>query len=124
MLRWQTARPRRSTAALIGLLASAWVAEAQEWPSRPVTWVVPFAAGGPGNSVARALAPRLGEVLGQTIVIENVGGAGGSTALNRLAKASPDGYQFATGNSGTHTFSQLLNSRPCTMRSPISRRSV
>ena len=49
MLRWQTARPRRSTAALIGLLRPAWVAEAPEWPSRPITWVVPFAAGGPGN---------------------------------------------------------------------------
>jgi tripartite-type tricarboxylate transporter receptor subunit TctC len=87
-------------------------AQAQDWPTRPVTWIVPFAAGGPGDTVARALAPRLGEALGQTIIIENVGGAGGSTALNRVAKAAPDGYQFGTGNSGTHTFSQILNSAP------------
>ena len=99
------------TAALIGLLASACF-RARSGPVAAITWVVPFAAGGPGNSVVRALAPRLGEVLGQTVMIENIGGAGGSTALNRVAKASPDGYQFGTGNSGTHTFSQILNAAP------------
>jgi tripartite-type tricarboxylate transporter receptor subunit TctC len=66
-------------------------AHAQDWPVRPVTMVVPYAAGGPNDSQARILAARLGELLHQQIVIENVGGAGGMTGANRVAKAAPDG---------------------------------
>jgi tripartite-type tricarboxylate transporter receptor subunit TctC len=93
-------------------LAIANVARAEDWPTRPVTLIIPFAAGGPGDAVGRVLAPRLAEVLGQSVVIENVGGAGGMTALNRLAKAPPDGYTMSVGNSGTHTFSQILYKAP------------
>jgi tripartite-type tricarboxylate transporter receptor subunit TctC len=74
--------------------------------------VVPFPAGGPIDVVARILAPPMSERIGAQIVIENVGGAGGSTGSLRVAKAVPDGYQFLLGNSGTHTYSQLLSKKP------------
>ena len=85
---------------------------AQDWPTRTVTMVVPFPAGGPIDVVARILAPPMGEALGQQIIVENIGGAGGSTGASRVAKAPPDGYQFLIGNSGTHTYSQLLSKKP------------
>ena len=87
-------------------------AVAQDWPSRPLTLVVPFPAGGPIDVMARILAPPMGELLGQQIIIENVSGAGGMTGSARVAKAAPDGYQFLLGNSGTHTYSQLLYKKP------------
>src|SRR6266700_348668 len=74
----------------------------QDWPTRPVTMVVPFAAGGPADTVARILAPGLSELLGQQVIIENVGGSGGMTGAARVAKAAPDGYQFVLGNVGTN----------------------
>ena len=98
-------------AVLLTLLLGA-QAGAQDWPSRPITMVVPFPAGGPIDVVARILAPPMGELLGQQIIIENVSGAGGMTGSARVAKAAPDGYQFLLGNSGTHTYSQLLYKRP------------
>jgi tripartite-type tricarboxylate transporter receptor subunit TctC len=85
---------------------------AQDWPNRNITMVVPFPAGGPIDVVARILAPPMSDALGQQIIIENVGGAGGSTGSLRVAKATPDGYQFLLGNSGTHTYSQLLSKKP------------
>jgi len=87
-------------------------ARAQDWPTRPVTMVVPFAAGGPMDTVARILQSRMSEPLGQQVVIENVGGGGGMIASARVAKASPDGYQFVLGNVGTHAVSQTLMKRP------------
>src|SRR5262249_15251473 len=102
---------RAITALVLGLLTAA-PAGAQEWPTRPITMVVPFPAGGPIDVVARILAPPMSEALGQQIIIENVGGAGGSTGSLRVAKAAPDGYQFLLGNSGTHTYSQLLSRKP------------
>src|SRR3954451_9263143 len=77
-------------------------AAAQEWPNRPITMVVPFAAGGPMDTVARVLQPGLSEVLQHQVIIENIGGAGGMTGSVRVAKAAPDGYQFVLGNVGTH----------------------
>jgi tripartite-type tricarboxylate transporter receptor subunit TctC len=74
--------------------------------------VVPFPAGGPLDVVARIMAPPMSELLGQQIIIENIGGAGGSTGSSRVAKAAPDGYVFLYGNSGTHTYSQLLTKKP------------
>jgi tripartite-type tricarboxylate transporter receptor subunit TctC len=75
-------------AAVLAFLAGP--ASAQEaWPSRPVTLVVPWAAGGPVDTVARIVAARIGELLGQQMVIENVGGAGGMTGTTRVAKAAP-----------------------------------
>src|SRR5215471_12433000 len=67
---------------------------APAWPTRPVTMIVPFAAGGPVDTTGRIMGARLGELLGQQVVIENVGGAGGMTGAARVAKAAPDGYTF------------------------------
>ena len=103
---------KRAIAAFVILLASGIPIHAQDWPTRPVTMVVPFPAGGPIDVVARILAPPMSELIGQQIIIENVGGAGGSTGSLRVVKAAPDGYQFLLGNSGTHTYSQLLSKRP------------
>ncbi|HKG01369.1 MAG TPA: tripartite tricarboxylate transporter substrate-binding protein [Xanthobacteraceae bacterium] len=87
-------------------------AGAQDWPARPVTLVVPFAAGGPIDVGGRILAQRLTEILGRQIVVENVGGAGGSTGASRVAKAPPDGYQVLLGNIATQAFSQSLHKKP------------
>ena len=94
------------------LLASQADLAAQDWPIRPVTMVVPFAAGGPVDVGGRILAQRLTEILGRQIIVENVGGAGGATGANRVAKAAPEGYQFLLGNIATHAFSQLLHRKP------------
>src|SRR5687767_956367 len=85
---------------------------AQNWPTRPVTMVVPFAAGGPMDTVGRIMAPRLSELLAQQVIIENIGGGGGMTGSARVAKAPPDGYQFVLGNVGTHAVSQTLSKNP------------
>jgi tripartite-type tricarboxylate transporter receptor subunit TctC len=94
------------------LLASAAPACAEEWPSRPITLVVPFAPGGGVDVSARVQAQRLSDILGQPIVIENVGAAAGTTGSLRVAKAAPDGYTFLIGNSGTHVYSQKLYKKP------------
>jgi len=85
---------------------------AEEWPSRPMTMVVPFAAGGPADTVGRILTPRLGELLGQQVIVENMGGSGGMTGSARVAKAAPDGYQFVLGNMGTHAANQTFYKTP------------
>jgi tripartite-type tricarboxylate transporter receptor subunit TctC len=102
----------RAIAALVLVLACAGGARAQDWPNRNITMVVPFPAGGPLDVVARIMAPPMSEALGQQIIIENIGGAGGSTGSSRVAKAAPDGYVFLYGNQGTHAFSQLLTKKP------------
>jgi tripartite-type tricarboxylate transporter receptor subunit TctC len=84
------------------LVLTAVSAHAQDYPKRPITMIVPFAAGGASDVIARTVAEQMGTALGQTIVIENVAGAGGSTALTRAARASPDGYTIAIGNAGTN----------------------
>ena len=81
---------------------------AQEWPNRTITLIVPFAPGGGIDASARLQALVLGEILGQTIVVENVGAAAGTIGSGRVAKAAPDGYTFLIGNSGTHVYSQSL----------------
>ena len=98
--------------ALLGLLTITTSAVAQDWPTRPITMIVPFAAGGGLDVAARNLAQRIGEILGQTVVIENVGGAGGMVGSARVAKAAPDGYTFVFGNSGTHAANQTLYKKP------------
>jgi tripartite-type tricarboxylate transporter receptor subunit TctC len=65
---------------------------AQAYPTKPITVIVPFAAGGPTDALARVLGQRMGEALGQQLIIENVGGAGGTIGVNKAAKATPDGY--------------------------------
>jgi tripartite-type tricarboxylate transporter receptor subunit TctC len=96
---------------LIGVALSL-PAAAQEWPTRPVTVVVPFSAGGPIDLVARLISPRMSEVLGQQVVVENVGGAGGMVGASRVAKAEADGYTVLVGNTATHTYSQFLSKKP------------
>jgi tripartite-type tricarboxylate transporter receptor subunit TctC len=85
---------------------------AQSWPSRSVTLVVPFAAGGGADIMGRVVAARLSELLGQQVVVENVGGAGGMTGAYRVAKAAPDGYQIVLGTNGTHAQNQTLYKNP------------
>jgi tripartite-type tricarboxylate transporter receptor subunit TctC len=72
-------------------------ANAQDWPTRPVTMVITAAAGGGPDAIGRILANHLSEALGQQVIIENIGGAGGMTGTARVAKAAPDGYQFVLG---------------------------
>jgi tripartite-type tricarboxylate transporter receptor subunit TctC len=102
----------RAIAAAAALVAATSTAAPQDWPTRPMTMVVPFAAGGPMDTIGRILALRLSEVLRQQVVVENVGGAGGMTGAARVAKAAPDGYQFVLGNLGTHAASQTFYKNP------------
>jgi tripartite-type tricarboxylate transporter receptor subunit TctC len=94
----------------LGLLALP--VQAQEWPTRPVTLVVTFAAGSGDDVLARILSARLSEILGQQVIVENVGGAGGMTGASRVAKAAPDGYQIVLGNTGTFAANQTLYKHP------------
>jgi tripartite-type tricarboxylate transporter receptor subunit TctC len=103
---------RYLVAALAVLSAAAPSASAQSWPVSALTLVVPFAAGGPMDAIGRIVAPRVSEVLGQPVVVENVGGAGGMSGVARVAKATPDGYQFVLGNIGTHAENQTLYKHP------------
>ena len=98
--------------ALVTSLNSVGPASSQDWPTRPVTMVIPFAAGGPADTVGRILAPGLSEFLGQQVIIENVGGSGGMAGTSRVAKAPPDGYQFVLGNMGTHAANQTFYKSP------------
>jgi tripartite-type tricarboxylate transporter receptor subunit TctC len=86
--------------------------QAQDWPTRAVTMIVPFAAGGPLDAGGRILAPYLGDSLHQSVIVENVVGAGGMAGSARVAKATPDGYQFLLGGSNTHVYNQTLYSKP------------
>ena len=85
-----------------GLLALAASAHAQSYPSLPITLVVPFAPGGASDVVGRIIGEGIGRVLGQTVVIENVAGAGGTTGTARVAAAAPDGYTMVLAHTGTH----------------------
>jgi len=87
-------------------------AAAESWPTRPLTMVVPFAAGGGTDVMGRIVGRRLSELLGQQVIIENVGGAGGMVGSARVAKAAPDGYTFEIGNVGTHAYNQTLYKKP------------
>ena len=87
-------------------------APAQSWPQRPITMVVSAAAGGPIDVFGRVLAERMGKALGQSVVIENVPGAGGMMGGQRVAKAAPDGYTAILGTIATHAHSQLLYKKP------------
>jgi putative tricarboxylic transport membrane protein len=98
-----------ATAALIALTGTM---SAQEWPSRPITMIIPFAPGGGVDASGRIQAQRMGELLGQTIVVENIGAAAGTVGSLRVARATPDGYTMLMGNSGTHAYSQGLRKNP------------
>jgi tripartite-type tricarboxylate transporter receptor subunit TctC len=86
-------------------IAAASTADAQQYPVRPITMIVPFAAGGPTDVLARVLGQHMSQSLGQQIVVENVTGAGGTIGAARVAKSAPDGYTTVMGNLGTHAAS-------------------
>ena len=94
--------------------ATAWpmVARAQTYPTRPITMVVPYAAGGPNDTIARILTERMRASLGQTIIIENVTGAAGTIGVGRVARAAPDGYTISIGHWGTHVVNGALYDLP------------
>ena len=112
--RQRPAAPRSSRLTwLICVAASAFFAaplsvNAQSYPSRPITVVVPFPAGGPSDVVARIVTEQMGKILGQSMVIENVGGAGGTIGSARVAAASPDGYTLLAGSMGSHVAAPVL----------------
>jgi tripartite-type tricarboxylate transporter receptor subunit TctC len=95
---------------LAGAFGSA--AVAQNFPNHPMVMVIPFAAGGPQDVLGRIIAQGMGEALGQQVIVENVGGAGGMSGSVRVAQATPDGYTFVLGSVGTHAQNQTLYKRP------------
>ena len=99
-------------ASLAALLTMAGQAGAQSFPTRPITMVIPFAAGGPTDVLGRVVAARMSELLGQQVVVENVGGAGGMTGSNRVKSAAADGYTMVLGTVGTHAQNQTLYKKP------------
>src|SRR4051812_24848417 len=110
----QRRRPmlRTVVSAFAGLLVSVAAVQAQNFPTRSVTMVIPFAAGGPTDVLGRVVAAKMGEALGQTVVVENVTGAGGQTGSKRVADSPPDGYNVVVGTVGTHAQAQTLYKKP------------
>ena len=106
--------PHYLTAALLACVAinSAPAALAQDYPTRFVTIVAPFQAGGPSDTVARLIAAPMSKALGQQVVVENVSGAGGTIGSGRVAKAAPDGYTLGISGSGTHAAVEQLYANP------------
>jgi tripartite-type tricarboxylate transporter receptor subunit TctC len=92
------------------VMASTAIAAAQSYPSHPITVIVPFAAGGPTDVLARVLAQRMSVTLGQSIIVEDLSGASGSLAVGRVARAAPDGYTLSIGNISTHVFNGAIYS--------------
>ncbi len=101
-----------SAAVLVASVFAAGTGSAQEWPSRPMTLIVPFSPGGGIDASARIQAQHMSELLGQTIVVENIGAAAGMVGGQRVANAPPDGYTFLIGNTGTHAYNQTLYKKP------------
>jgi tripartite-type tricarboxylate transporter receptor subunit TctC len=102
----------RAIVSVATVVGPASLAAAQDWPARPMTLLVPFAAGGSSDAIARIVADGLRSELGQAVLVENVGGAGGMLGATRVAKARPDGYQFVLGNVGTHAQNQSVYKKP------------
>jgi tripartite-type tricarboxylate transporter receptor subunit TctC len=99
---------RKLLAAIIATALWASTSAAQNYPAKPITMIVPFAAGGPADALARMLGERMKAPLGQSLVVENVGGAAGSLGVARVARAEPDGYTIGIGHLGTHVFNGAL----------------
>jgi tripartite-type tricarboxylate transporter receptor subunit TctC len=102
----------RSTLACMASLALSGAALAQGYPNRPVTLIVPFAAGGPTDTLGRIMAERMRRALGQTVVVENVSGAGGSIGVGRVARATPDGYTVGLGHWSTNVLNGAIYKLP------------
>jgi tripartite-type tricarboxylate transporter receptor subunit TctC len=99
---------RLTVAAVAAMLAIVTPAGAQNYPSKPITIIVPFAAGGPTDALARVLGERMRQSLGQTILVENVTGAGGTLGVARAVRAAPDGYTLSIGHLGTHVINGAI----------------
>jgi len=102
--------PRRLALTLLSLSAALLAAPAwsQAWPSKPIKWIVPFPPGGPTDVFSRAVAQQLQAALGQPVVVENKGGAGGGVGMQALAKSAPDGYTIGLSTTGTHAINPAL----------------
>jgi len=98
----------RAALFFVALVAAAFPAFSQTYPSRPITLVVPFAVGGPTDTIARIMGERMAKALGQQVIVENVTGAGGSIAVNKVARAAPDGYTVGIGHIGTHVIVEAI----------------
>ena len=98
---------RLVTVSLLGLVALS-IPAAGQYPSRPITVIVPFAAGGPTDVVTRLVGDHMSRTLGQPVIVENIGGAGGTLGMTRAAQAQPDGYTIAVGNMGTQSAAPAL----------------
>jgi tripartite-type tricarboxylate transporter receptor subunit TctC len=103
---------RTVLAAAAALSTLAHAAQAQEWPTRPVTMVIAFAAGGPLDTLARNIQPYLIEALGQQVIIENVAGGGGTVGSLRVSNAAVDSHMFTLGSIGTHAIGQSMHKKP------------
>jgi tripartite-type tricarboxylate transporter receptor subunit TctC len=101
-----------ATAALAAILAFGGTAVAQDYPTRPITMIIPFAAGGPTDVLGRVVAAKMSEILGQQVIVENIGGAGGMIGANRVKTAPPDGYMMLLGTVGTQAQAQHLQKKP------------
>lgn len=107
---------------LVAVLALAGIAAgamAQDFPAKPLAIVVPFSAGGPTDTIARILAERMSRSLGQTIVVENVTGAGGSIGVGKVVRAAPDGYTIGIGHIGTHVINGAVHNLPYDLRTDL-----
>ncbi len=107
-----SARIVRATLLAVALAGPAASAGAEEWPTRPISLVIPFGPGSGTDLVARNIAPPIGEQLGQPIVVQNAGGAGGLIGVSRVAKAAPDGYELVVGAVDTFAQSPSLRKEP------------
>jgi tripartite-type tricarboxylate transporter receptor subunit TctC len=114
----------RIAAGIVFGAAISTAAMADDWPTRPVTMIVPFAAGGGFDAEGRVFAQRMSESLGQPVIVENIGGAAGAIGSSRVAKATPDGYVFLLGSVGTHAFNPTLYKKlsynPATDFAPVA----
>jgi tripartite-type tricarboxylate transporter receptor subunit TctC len=107
-MRFEMQAPAFAVGIMAAFCAVATPVLAEDYPNRSITVVVPFPAGGPSDVVARIVADQMGKVLGQTLVIENVSGAGGTLGSGRVATATPDGYTLLAGSMGSHVAAPVL----------------
>ncbi len=101
-------RPAALFSAIVAAVALQSVSASAQYPTKPISVIVPFAAGGPTDVVARLVGEHMSRTLGQSMIIENVGGAGGTTGMSRVANAAPDGYTIGVGNMGTQSAAPAL----------------
>src|ERR1700704_5459326 len=103
---------RRALFAAMTILAATTAAQPQTYPSKPITVVIPLAAGGAVDTMVRTMLESMRTTLGQPILVENMGGAGGTTGVNRVARAVPDGYTISVGTWGTHVVNAFVYTTP------------